>query len=243
MTKRKKRAGLRSKPAKTTPISMSRNSIAMDMGRRIVAPSSVVTTALFPSTKMGNSFPCEGPNELIAHILLEYDQEVVWFKPQPEWITLIVGDKIVDHCPDFRCMGRDGKEYWLEIKPDNVAAQPEIQARTKAAEAYAAERGMSYRMLTASQMKSGNKLFNAQLICRHLRDRVTDDQKMRVLSELRMGPKSVRDLADSTGAALGVMYAIVLHLASRHVLNFDMEKRLTVDGVVSAIMPQHGEAQ
>ena len=232
-TKPKKGRSFRSFPAKTTPISMRENSAEFELARRVVKPSYTLTTALFPSTKMGTNFPILGLPELGLHYHLEFDPDIVWYKPQPEWITLEVDGKLVEHCPDFLCKTQSGYSYYLEAKGDEEAQSPEVKARTNAAKAYAKARGMGYVLLTSSEIRREPKVSNSKLIFRHVSDRKNPIMEEKIIGVLEKGPAQIRDIAAKIGSAIDATYGFTLHLASKHVVQFDMEKMITVNSVAT----------
>src|SRR3546814_17054198 len=86
-----------------------------------------------------------------------------------------------------------------EVKTDRDAAAPERQPLFEAAKAHCAGNGISYRVVTANEVRRQPRLQNCQLLL-HLRRRpVTLDDALLVASCLTDGPVTLADLLQRFG--------------------------------------------
>lgn len=86
--------------------------------------------------------------ELTVYKILEVLGDVLRYYVEPIEITYFFGGKQRKYIPDLVVEYVDGRKELWEIKPANQIGIPQIKAKKAAAEAYCAQRGLTYSMIT-----------------------------------------------------------------------------------------------
>src|SRR3546814_6159924 len=120
--------------------------------------------------KMQCAFPWESQIERDYLYCLEFDIDVLAFSAQSASLNLLVEGIPRNHFPDFQVQFRSGEMALHEVKTDRDAAAPERQPLFEAAKAHCAGNGISYRVVTESEVRRQPRLQNCQLLM-HLRRR------------------------------------------------------------------------
>ena len=114
----------------------------------------------FPSLKNQGVVVCESRLEADFCLWLEYDKDVVSYRPQPETVFLIVDDKAHRYTPDVLAISFTGVEKIWEIKPQGVYRWPTFLRKMVAAHDYFAIRGQDFELVTDSVIRCQPSLRN-----------------------------------------------------------------------------------
>lgn len=230
----KRRKSLRSHPSSAKPIATMDQADEVQMVRRVVSPSHYQNTTSYTCLTMGYTFPCESEMEHHGLYWLDTNPDIVAIYPQPEWLLLfpVEDNQPKKTCPDFLVVYRDGSEEYVEIKSDEEASRPEVEARTIAAKRHAAAKGRSYVVLKSSQIRDRTGLSNRQLIKSAGTHHVPDDLQSAIFSALKDVPRSMVELATALNVRVDEAYWACLNLTFRGLLKIDLEVLITTDTTV-----------
>ena len=70
-----------------------------------------------------------------------------------EYVSNLKTGKIRKYYPDFYVRYFDGREELVEVKPSRKTKQLSVVKKSKAAELWCSQRGMTYRILTEIELK------------------------------------------------------------------------------------------
>jgi len=113
----------------------------------------------FPSAKNDRSIGYEGPTEGDYCYILEHRKEVRAFEEQPFAIPYLHAGKSRRYTPDFR-VDEDGQIVVVECKPAVFVDTEENRRKFAAAEAWCAERGYVFRVVTDAELHRDHLLAN-----------------------------------------------------------------------------------
>ena len=105
-------------------------------------------TVHFPSRKNEGVVICESRLEADFCLWLEYDLEVVSYRPQPQTIPLFVDAVLHRYTPDFLAVYFTGEEKAWEVKPHGVYQWPAYLRKIAAAKEYFAAQGQGFELIT-----------------------------------------------------------------------------------------------
>ena len=134
--------------------------------RKVVSRSKGRCTGKFPSPKVGRMMQWESPAERDAMKLIEADPHYVSYAEQPVVVRYRMDGHVRRHYPDLEVRWRGGKEL-QEVKTDEEAQDPEIRRRTALMARDLPLFGYGYRLVLASEIRSGPQLGNADLLLKH----------------------------------------------------------------------------
>ncbi|MCC7370063.1 MAG: TnsA endonuclease N-terminal domain-containing protein [Chloroflexi bacterium] len=179
------------------------------------------TIGWFASYKMRRSIAYESLLECDYLYLLDFDEEVAAFEEQPLTITYQHAGRTHRYTPDFR-VSQGGHELLIECKPLALVGTDENRRKFAAGEAWAAEHGHQFQVVTEREIRQGCRVENVRLLTQFARYPVEPAVRTRILGVVSAthGPLTLGQLAD--GVALhepaSAMVPAILHLAYQHEL-------------------------
>lgn len=192
---------------------------------------------LFSSLKMDRLIACESLIERDLACLLDFEQEVVRFTEQPLTIEYTHAGKTLHYTPDFHAVLWVGRNILFECKPQKVVHLDKNQRKFAAGQAWCAERGWLFQVVTDELLRSGFRLRNVKRLTQFARYEIGADVKDRIRALLAAArePLPVADLL--TAAAPDhpqTMMIPLLHMAYHHevVLPLD-DAPLAADSLVT----------
>ena len=184
--------------------------------RNVIVRSPVRILRELVSVKMGCKVPCESSIEYDHFVILDTRHDVASFRAQPEIIR--VPDEtgtIRRHYPDARVEFTNGRVEIHEVKPDKVAAKPEVVALQALVAAEYARRGLSYVVVTESDIRRQPRLDNARLIRSARMHRPSQATWAFVSDALSNGPLPFAALEVLAGTVSAKMELLALTLRGR----------------------------
>ena len=109
--------------------------------------------AKFASRKMGRMIRCESLLEMRAVQLAEFARNIVNIEEQPLTLEYEIDGKARRYTPDFRFRWKDGREWIVEVKPQERLALPNNQSRFARISEVIAESGSTFTVLTEAQLR------------------------------------------------------------------------------------------
>lgn len=97
--------------------------------------------------------------------LFDYDPEISWFCEQPETFQIKHEGKMISYTPDF-LVKRGDKFIFVEVKPDDKAADAEMKSRLASVGRYFVSAGHEFVLLTERQIRCQPRLNNVKTISR-----------------------------------------------------------------------------
>jgi len=178
----------------------------------------------FPSRKNALALAWESLIERDYFYDCEFSLLVRRYVPQPETVTLWIDDKSVTYTSDVRVEHYDDSVLYTEVKPDDVADDPEWAPLFEAAERHYHVRGEHYAVCRESSIRRGKRMDNIRLLYRYAGWPTTPRQVETILKWLPAGgrPVALGDLtawARYTSQDLGVIY----HLMFTQQIGADLE--------------------
>lgn len=204
-------------------------SMNADRARKVITRSPTRTVGRFPSLKAGRSIHWESQLERDFVYLLEFDPTVLDYREQPETIRLNVDGTPHRYTPDF--LARTAFTWIVyEVKPDDKAAQPDMQALFAAATSHYAGRGIQYQVMTEADIRIRPYLDNVTLLLRYRSHPIDADSEADIFDRLACEPGTLGSLSDSFGMAE------VMSLLANHRLAADLSQPLDRDS--SLLLPE-----
>ena len=114
----------------------------------------------FPSLKNQGVVVCESRLEADFCLWLEYDKDVVSYRPQPETVSLIVDDEAHWYTPDVLATSFTGATKMWEVKPQGVYRWPAYLRKMVAAHEYFARRRQDFELVTDQVIRCQPRLRN-----------------------------------------------------------------------------------
>lgn len=109
--------------------------------------------AKFSSQKMGRMIRCESLLEMRAVQLAEFARDIVSIEEQPLTLEYAIDSKARRYTPDFRFRWKDGREWLVEVKPQEWLALPNNQSRFARIAEVITEMGSAFVVLTEAQLR------------------------------------------------------------------------------------------
>lgn len=108
--------------------------------------------AKFSSQKMGRMIRCESLLEMHAVRLAEFARDIVTIEEQPFTLRYRAGGKARRYTPDFRFRWKDGRDWTVEVKPQEKMALPSNQSKFARIGDVISESGATFIVLTEAQL-------------------------------------------------------------------------------------------
>lgn len=126
--------------------------------------------AKFSSRKMGRMIRCESLLEMRAVQLAEFARDIVSIEEQPFTLEYEIDGKVRRYTPDFRFRWKDGREWIVEVKPQERLILQSNQSRFARIADVIAEFGSTFIVLTEVQLRREalNDQIDQWLRCRRL---------------------------------------------------------------------------
>ena len=190
------------------------------MGVRRLSKRKHGLNGLFPSLKTGRMVWFESFLERDFIHLLEFDPDVVSFAEQPLTLEYLHQGKTRKYTPDFHVQYAAQRQVLVECKPTVFVDREDNQIKFAAGQAWCAERGWAFRVVTEADIRREPRLANVKLLGRYARLHVAPQVQSRVFAALAASPGlSLGHLARLLEPANPVMaLPALLHLAARHTL-------------------------
>ena len=186
----------------------------------------------FCSRKMSRATPWESSNELAFLILAEIDPTITSVYAQSLKVALPMEGGPRWHVPDFVVARQTGVEIH-EVKPDDKAALPEVQAVAAAAELYFCARGATYWLSLASVLKLEPRLSRVKTVLRRLHAPVPTRTSLAMLAYCQDNDSStIRDLLAST-KTWDSTFEQVMTLCGIQKLQIDLLHPISLDSHIS----------
>jgi hypothetical protein len=116
------------------------------------------------SEKMNGPLEWESYVERDNFFLLETDNWVRAYYPQPAKLDIVIDGKPRSYTPDVLVVRRDGTSVYVEVKPDAIAKQPAYQDFFAAVRSRVAELGLGYEVVTDLEIRRQPRLKNANML-------------------------------------------------------------------------------
>lgn len=116
--------------------------------RNPVSRSALTMHGSFASLKNHAFVKFESDLERRVLMLLEFAPAVAQFSHQPPRMQIRVNGRTRRYTPDFAVKWRSGVPWIIEVKPSDIAAEPEWQERFQAAREASRERGYRFVVVT-----------------------------------------------------------------------------------------------
>lgn len=123
----------------------------------------------FPSLKMGRMVAFESTIERDLLYLLDFEPHIKSFAEQPLVITYRENTKKRTYTPDFRVEFTNGQTTLVECKPEALVKKDQNVMKFAAGEAWCAERGWNYEVITDQALRRGFGLDNVKFLTRFAR--------------------------------------------------------------------------
>lgn len=192
----------------------------------------------FPSLTMRRMVAYESLVELDYLYVIDQDRAVSSYEEQPFHIPSTHEGQAHRYTPDFR-VEEAGRTIVVECKPARYVDTDENRRTFTHARAWCADRGFTFRVVTAEHIRSGWRLPNVRLLTQFARHTVDPDTEGRVIGLLAMadGSRSLTigllALALSPSAPQQHIVAL-LHLAYHHRIVVSLD-----DGPLDGDSPVH----
>lgn len=172
----------------------------------------------FPSVRMKRMVAFESLIERDYLYLLDYEQNVEWFEEQPLTVEYQHDGKALHYTPDFHVVEM-GRDVLIECKPLTFVDKDENQRKFRAARAWCASHGWTFRVVTDQAVRAGFRLENVKLLTRYARHIVEPGTKGRIYALLRSSQAAISldDLVSRiTHTDFSAATAAVLCMAFHH---------------------------
>jgi len=130
--------------------------------RKIVKRAPHRPVGFFMSEKMMGPLEWESYLERDHFFVLETDNWVRAYHPQPATLELTFDGKPRKYTPDVMVVRRDGTSSYVEVKPDEVAKKPVYREFFVAVRAKAADHGLGFEIATELEIRQQPRLKNAK---------------------------------------------------------------------------------
>ena len=173
----------------------------------------------FPSLKMQRMVSFESTIERDYAYVLDFEPEVTSFSEQPLTIEYPDADRVRRYTPDFEVVRTDQRHWLVECKPQQLLHTDDNQRKFAAAQAWCAERGWQFEVVTDTQLRAGYRLQNIQFLTYHARFTFSAKTKSQVQTILAAHPAemTVGEVADYLADSdLAQSLALIWHMAFHH---------------------------
>jgi hypothetical protein len=207
---------------KTSPqLNPSRNIESGHYGKHIV---------YFPSLKNSRQIVCESQLEADFCILLEFDQKVISYHPQPITISTMAGDKRRRYTPDFFVSRHYQNDLYVEIKPDAQLLSDDYLEHLLQARRHFRKRGANFLLVDAKKIRSHPKLSNLRTLYSRIHNttKLEDDHLENFIRE-NVFPCSIKHLLTTPNAPT---LNAILKAIFTHMLYINLNQPLSVTSMV-----------
>lgn len=172
----------------------------------------------FPSLKMRRMVSFESTLERDYAYVLDFDPEVAYFTEQPLTIEYNCAGRTLHYTPDFEVAHSGQRHRLVECKPQHLIHTEDNQRKFTAAQAWCAERGWQFAVVTDAQLRAGCRLQNIKFLTYHARFAFSPQSKAHVYAALASdrGVMTVGDVAHAVAVqdpatALALIWHMVFH--------------------------------
>jgi hypothetical protein len=109
--------------------------------------------AKFSSRKMGRMIRCESLLEMHAVRLAEFARDIQSIEEQPFVLRYRASGRARRYTPDFRFRWKDGRDWVVEVKPQEKMALPRNQSKFARIADVISESGSTFVVLTEAQLR------------------------------------------------------------------------------------------
>ena len=201
--------------------------------RRSASRSYSAVVGMFPSLKMGTTFPVESSVEADVLVLADVLESVRVFRPQALRVLFPYQGRLRTAYPDIAIIRDDGQPELWECKPDRVLSDERfarLQALRRALHAV----GISYRVRQPGWSHREPLASNAALIRRYANQPLPYGLPGMALGIMRSGPTTLGAIGREAKATMPML----LSLAARGVIALDIGSlALGEDTVVRQPLP------
>lgn len=182
----------------------------------------------FISTKNGRPVGWESGLELKACAVFEFSPAVKSYKEQPVTLKLFDNGVLFHYTPDFLLILYDGSCVFVEVKPAEHLARPDIAKRLEIASRYLYEHDSDFIVLTETELENATLQYNLGLLKPYIRVQVTKDEIGAVVNLVENNPKTsfrqVSRLLNSRAKPFSII--------ANHYLTIDFNEELSPDSLV-----------
>lgn len=152
----------------------------------------------FPSVKLERMVAFESTIERDLLYLLDFEPHVESFAEQPLVITYWEGIKQRTYTPDFQVKFTNGQTTLVECKPEALVKKEQNVMKFAAGEAWCAERGWKYEVITDQALRRGFRLDNVRFLTRFARHELplTLEYQIKAVVASWDRPLSLQDVID-----------------------------------------------
>lgn len=196
----------------------------------------------FPSLKMGRMVAFESTIERDLLYLLDFEPHVKSFAEQPLTISYWEETKHRRYTPDFKVEFTGGQKGLVECKPQ-VFVKKEVNIKKfTAGEAWCAERGWNYEIITDQALRRGFRLDNVKFLTRFARHQLPLTLKYRIkafVDAQKTAPSIDQIMETITSESPAIVRATILQMAFHNELTLPLNERLIdLDTLVYPIDPK-----
>jgi hypothetical protein len=203
------------------------------------------TIGWFASYKMRRSIAYESLLECDYLYLLDFADEVTAFEEQPLTVTYQHAGRTPRYTPDFR-VNRGGHELLVECKPLALVGTDENRRKFAAGEAWAAEHGHQFQVVTEREIRRGCRVENVRFLTQFARYPVEPAVRARILEVLSNahGPLILGQLADrgAVRERASALVPAILQFAYHHELIVPLDDA-RISGETAVWLPARQRAQ
>lgn len=194
------------------------------MYRRLLGSSPVKNTFKFVSTKMDTVFKVESFLEFDACFYFEFSPDVLSYEAQPLGFIYQYDGKSHSYTPDFKINHKIEGNLFLEIKPHSKANKIDFTEGFRAKREAAEKLNIPLILVTEKQIRNNSSLTNLKLLQRYSDHLDLTVEQIDLLNELRRIRKTdIKDLMAYTRLPKEKVVTLVLNLASKHHLSFNLD--------------------
>lgn len=181
------------------------NSLTVSNAGQLRNVTLLASTKSVGRSPTGSSVEYDGLQDMV------FDPHVVSFEVQPESIHVWVAGVRHRYTPDARCSLRGGQVEYREFKFDAKSLDPAYCSVLDAVGAHYRQRGETFRLVTAVELRIGHRMDNIRALRRYRDWSVPTGFRRQVLARLE-GQDNVAlgDLQQLVGpAGLGALYRLL----------------------------------
>lgn len=131
--------------------------------RKLVKQSPVRSSYFGYSTKATSVMAFESTLEEDYYHLLEFDESVQYFRPQPFTQPYLIGQKRHVYTPDFQVV-QDGVAYLDEVKPFRNTLCPEFKRKVRRLTKLFSDDGFHFRVITEREIHLNHRHHNLRYL-------------------------------------------------------------------------------
>lgn len=196
--------------------------LAFDMARKVGTRRKRRVMGKFVSVKNRGMMPWESSLELDMFRLLEVDNNVVAYKPQPERLIYDNGERVRLHYPDIEVQLLVGRTQIVEVKDADDASDPENRREFAIRSLLYAKEGLDYVVRDRDWIHQGHALANARqiLLFNDMRPAPLLRKKVIELFSVEQ-PKTLAELHEALKMPLSDR-GLLLNMAMRNIFTIDI---------------------